>query len=273
MEEPAAKKACVERVIESTRPKEVDGELDEGIGSEAATEREKALLADLIIARDALEKMKGVLSQRLRYEAQQHSSQSSRGAGGSGDDSRQLVRDNKKLSHGLRQARNKLEQRDAMLERLQGLLVAEGLDADVAKRIAGQMRAPLDVRLTIVNAPAEVVEVGVKKGAALRPAITLRVDGSDAATTKELIVRVRAVQGSHRVDGALSGETSVALDVTTGLVTFSSLCFTKTSQQCNGLPVSLVFELLHHGVSMDPSVIVRDPRDYHVTARGTGAKK
>jgi hypothetical protein len=35
---------------------------------EPHTEREAALLQDLIIARDALDKMKGVLSQRIRYE-------------------------------------------------------------------------------------------------------------------------------------------------------------------------------------------------------------
>ena len=259
MEEPAAKKACIEQ------------QEQEGVDDEAATEREKTLLQDLIIARDALEKMKGVLSQRLRYEAQQHSSQGSRGV--SGEDSRQMVRDNKKLTRALRQTCNKLERSDTMLDRLEGMLLEEGLDQEAANRIAGQMRAVPDVQLTIVNAPNEVVEIGVKKGAVLKPAITLRVDGKDASSLKDLAVQARAVQGSQRVDAGLSGESIVALDITTGLVSFSSLCFAKTSQQCHSLPIGLHFELLHHGVSMEPPVVARDPRDYHVTTRGIATKK
>lgn len=246
------------------------------------TAREEALLEDLIIARDALDKMKGLLSQRIRYEQQLHSSQTPTPTptppAASMAETAALQKENRALRKALRQTRGELERHRSALGRLEFMLAAEGVPLDKARAISSRAAAPPDLRLVWLGSggggkpPGEDSslrpgEEKVQSKKSLRPAPTVRLEGRDAdLMAKDLSVRVRAMQADRVVDDVLSGDLVVPVDPATSICIFSRLSFVKTSLQCNDLPFTLMFSLVLRGVALEPPVQLRSLVEYLVTS-------
>jgi hypothetical protein len=125
------------------------------------TAMEKQLLADLVLARDALEKMKQVLSSRIRYDSSSSNSKKLE------KEVEELQRENATLRRVLASARNREAQAERFASRLEGCfysygmmlflnsgetatLVSLGADASLAKAAAAAVLAQPQLKLSVV---------------------------------------------------------------------------------------------------------------------------
>ena len=228
-------------------------------GLDDATPRERQLLGDLVLARDALEKMKQVLSSRIRYDTSTTLSSKS-------DDIRRLEKENQQLRRALAVARNQHEQTQRWTARLETVLQSEGLPLEQAQRVAARAREPPALTLTVEE--GEVAgERETVKGVRVRPPVVVRLGGSDARGGS-FAVLARACVGRTAVEGALGGTVLVPVDAASMTATFADLVFTATSSGSGGgLPFELVFACAERGVLLEPAVQAQHPVSFVVVTR------
>ncbi len=223
------------------------------------TPREQQLLADLVLARDALEKMKQVLSSRIRYDTSTTLSSKS-------DEVKRLEKENGRLRQALAVARNQHDQTQRWMARFEAVLVSEGMPAEQAKRVAARAKEPPSLRLTLEECE-EAGEREAVKGVRVRPAPIVKLGGSDAVGDGFAIM-ARASVGSNEIEGALGGDVLVSVDPRSMTATFPNLVFNVTSAGGGGgLPMELSFVCAERGIVLEPKVHVTHPVSFLVVTR------
>jgi hypothetical protein len=140
-------------------------------------------------------------------------------------------------------AKNKEAQMERFVVRLEGTLVAEGIDGDKASKIAARAREPPQLEL-FVEASVEgewpaAVEKEIVKGVRIKAAPNVRLSGLDAVGKSGFAVLCRASAGGRVVENMLQGEALVAVD-NTGCAVFDGLSFKQTCKKTTGgLPIEL----------------------------------
>lgn len=228
------------------------------------SDREKKLLADLVLARDALQAMKDMVSRGVRYDA----ASASRAV--LEEEVSMLKRENDRLRISLAELRMMLERREKGLSRLEKALLEEGCALEMARRVTTRVLAPPSLTLRIVeeegskkkreeNTTSSTAGSSVRSLVAktrLKPPICIVLEGELADSDPPFQVRAMARVGPIAADGALAGEVQMTVDKKSNQVVFSKLCFVHLSSAYDGLPFVLSFVLCQYGVPLNPPVEV-----------------
>lgn len=175
--------------------------------SAALSARERQLLDDLIVARDALEQAKQLLAHRLRHDASVSALTRMQ----------EQQQQQRTLNMQLRASCRRLQHQ---LSKLPAALAAAGLDTARAHAVIAALEAPLDIRLECESVASVELRVAPRKR--LRPAPKVVLRGTDAAAGATGKFWVLARLEGDKYAESLTGETLVPI-AANGMAEFREL--------------------------------------------------